>query len=264
MRRLSKNDLVHFQFDSIDGWGVLHAVSSRHGGISQGPFSSLNLGHTVGDAPENVEENHQRLYEALGIRPASVVTAAQVHGSRVATVVRGDGGRVLGDTDALICGVPGLFLLLRFADCVPVFLYAPRQRAVGLAHAGWKGTLQGIAAKTARAMMNTYGCRPEELWAAIGPAIGPCCFEIGPEVRDSVRTAYADMYDEVVREQAGPSAHLDLPRLNLLQLRAVGVDEVEMADLCTMCHRDIFFSHRAGRGITGRFAAIIGLRDRAR
>lgn len=171
-----------------------------------------------------------------------------------------DGGRVFPETDALISNVPGLVLWLRFADCVPVLLYAPKQGAVGLAHAGWQGTLKGVAAETARAMTVTYGCLPEDLRVGIGPAIGPCCFEVGPEVLEAVRARCAVPEALISQPQANGKAHLDLWLANVQQLQALGVREIEVAGLCTACHTDEFYSHRAEHGRTGRFPALIGLR----
>ena len=262
MKCSQSDGLATCRFDGFDHPNLLHAVSTRHGGVSEGAFATLNLGHTVGDDPARVEENHRRLFEALGIDRESVASARQVHGNAVARVREGDGGRVFADTDALICDVPGLFLLLRFADCAPVFLHAPGCQAVGLAHAGWKGTLLSIAPKAAKAMVEAFGCTPGEIVAAIGPAIGPCCFEVGQEVVEELASAHPALCEQVIdRRPGGGRVMLDLPRLNLLQLREAGVGQVEMAGLCTMCLRETFYSHRAEHGVTGRFAALIGLRE---
>jgi hypothetical protein len=130
---------------------------------------------------------------------------------------------------------------------------------VGLAHAGWQGTLKGVAAKAAQAMCAAYGCQADELYAGLGPAIGPCCFEVGPEVLEAVRAASWGRDELISRSQADGKAHLDLWRANALQLREVGVQHIEVAGLCTCCHRHEFFSHRGEHGHTGRFAAVIGL-----
>ena len=238
---------------------IVHAVFTRRGGVSRGAFASLNVGHTVGDDPSDVEANHEAIYRALQTRAEDVVTAHQVHGDHVAVVSADDGGRVFPQTDALVSNVPGLFLMLRFADCMPILLCAQRQGAVGLAHAGWKGTFEGIAAKTAQAMASAYGCRTDEIYAGLGPAIGPCCFEVGPEVVSSARTLFAAPDDLLSRQHPDGRAYLDLWLANALQLREIGVTHIETSGLCTCCHRDEFYSHRGEGGRTGRFAALIGL-----
>ena len=237
---------------------VQHAVFTRLGGYSEGPFASLNVGHTVGDDATHVEANHAALYAALGIAPAQVVCGRQVHGSRVAVVTAADGGQALPATDALVSDTPGLALLLRYADCVPVFFAAPRGGAVGLAHAGWRGTVARIAAVTALSLAEAFGCRPQEIVAGIGPCIGPCCYQVGPEVLAQVRAAFGEGAPALIsRQQADGAAHLDLWEANVHQLREVGVEQIEVAGLCTRCRRDLFYSHRGDGGRTGRFAAVI-------
>ncbi len=247
----------YYRFASIPPQAAQHAVFTRLGGASQGFCASLNVGRTVGDDPAHVEANHAAIYAAFGIEPAQVVCGRQVHGDHVARVTHAHGGQVLPATDALITDAPGLALMLRFADCTPVLLAAPRVGAVGLAHAGWRGTVARIAAKTALAMVAAFGCRPDEILAGIGPAIGPCCYEVGPEVEDAVRATFPGADELFTHPTPGGRAHLDLWAANALQLREVGVTQVECAALCTACQRHVFYSHRADGGRTGRFAALI-------
>ncbi len=260
MIRVQRAGLTYYRFESLADERITHGMFTRLGGASQGPFSSLNVGHTVGDDPVNVAANHTAIYQVLGTRAEAVVTARQVHGNRVAVVSTDDGGRAFPETDALISNVPGVFLLLRFADCVPIFLAARRQGAIGLAHAGWQGTLQEIAIQTVRAMAANFGCRPEDLCVGLGPAIGPCCFEVGPEVIERLRALGSFSEELITRPQPNGHAYVDLWQANALQLRQVGVRHIEFANLCTSCHLDEFYSHRAERGRTGRLAAMIGLR----
>jgi hypothetical protein len=249
-----------YRFRSLGAGGALvHAITTRLGGQSSGHLATLNLGHTVGDAPEAVARNHALLYAALGIAPEQVVTAHQVHGKRVALATADDGGRVIPATDALIAATPGLYLMLRYADCAPVLLYDPRRRAVGLAHAGRQGTLAQVAARTAQAMIERLGCRAQDLRAAIGPSIGPCCYEVGPESVAATEAAMPDATRIIMRRQPNGHAHLDLWGANALQLARLGVRQIEIARLCTACRTDLFYSHRREGGRAGRFAAIIGL-----
>ncbi len=252
--------LALHRFEGLAGAPLVHAITTRLGGHSAGHLASLNLGHTVGDAPEAVAHNHARLLAALDIPAERVVTAHQVHGTRVAVATPADGGRVIPQTDALITVTPGLYLMLRYADCVPVLLYDPRRGAIGLAHAGWQGTLAGTAARAAKTMIAEFGCRPEDLQAAIGPSIGPCCYEVGPEVVAAAEAAFPQAPDLLRRRRPNGHAYLDLWSANAYQLAQVGLRQIECARLCTACRTDLFYSHRAEGGRTGRFAAIIGLR----
>ena len=256
MIRVQDGALSRYCFESFEGAPLIHGAFTRLGGVSRGDFASLNVGRTVGDDPADIEANHQTIYRALGVPAEAVVTVRQVHSDRVVAVSLGDGGKSLGEADALISNVPGLLLLLRFADCVPVFLYAPRQGAVGLAHAGWQGTAKEIAAKTAQAMISTYGCQPEENLAGLGPAIGPCCFDVGAEVLQAVQ---GKPWAEEVLSTRENKTYLDLWRANALQLQEVGLRQIEYSCLCTSCLLEEFYSHRAEKGHTGRFAAVIGL-----
>jgi YfiH family protein len=260
MIRQPSQTLARYQFQSFRGAPISHGVFTRLGGSSRGPFASLNVGHTVGDDPAAVEANHQAIYRVLHVEAADVVSARQVHGNRVQYVARADGGRVVPDTDALISDTPGIVLLMRFADCVPVFFYAPQQRAVGLAHAGWQGTLLGVAASAAQAMMERFGCRPEDLRVGLGPAIGPCCFEVGDAVLNPLQGMFGAQTDLLIAKRYGDGkALVDLWRANALQLETLGITQIETAQLCTCCHRGEFFSHRGEQGRTGRFAAVIGI-----
>jgi polyphenol oxidase len=251
-----------YRFDTLDdsAGALVHGISTRLGGASQGPLASLNLGHTVGDAADLVEANHRTLFAALGIPAERVVTAHQVHSNRVALVGGPDVGQALPETDALITDAPGVYLMLRYADCVPVLLFDPRRRAVGLAHAGWQGTVAHVAARAAEAMISHLGCHPQDILGAIGPSIGPCCYQVGPEVVARVEEAFPGGHGLLVRRQPDGHAHLDLWAANAYQLARVGLQQIETAHLCTACRTDLFYSHRAERGRTGRLAAIIGLR----
>lgn len=242
-------------FESLAALGIQHAVFTRLGGHSQGPFYSLNVGHTVGDDPACVEANHRAIYTALRIKPERVVTGRQMHSCRIVRVHREDAGRIIGPADALITTEQGLVLLQRYADCVPVLLAGPG--VIGIAHAGWRGTVAHIAAKTALAMAEAAGCRPEEIVAGIGPSIGPCCFEVGEEVISAVGRAFARGEHLISRQGDGGKAYVDLWEANAHQLRQVGVRHIEIAQVCTRCHKDLYFSHRGDGGRTGRFAALI-------
>jgi YfiH family protein len=258
--RHQSNGLVYYRFVNLASHHeVLHGVFTRLGGVSPSPYGSLNVGHLVGDGHELVEANHELIYQALGISRRDVATAHQVHGSRVALVGPEDCGRVIPATDALITDTAGIALMLRFADCLPVLLYDPVRRAIGLAHAGWKGTIEGIAAKTALVMVEAYGSRPADIIAGLGPCIGPCCYQIGSDVIESVKASF-NHWQGLLQPRGDSSFHFDLWEANRRQLAEIGVKDIELIQLCTACRTDEFFSHRAEGGHTGRFAVILGMR----
>lgn len=248
----------YYIFSNLAEWpGVWHAIFTRRGGVSQPPLDSLNIGNCVGDSETAVRENHARIYTTLGLRPEDVVTAQQVHGARVAVVTRADGGRVIPATDGLVSDTPGIALLLRFADCVPILLFDPVRRAVGLVHSGWRGTIEGIVTKAVHVMEQAFGTNPADLQVALGPAIGPCCYEVGEDVAGAVRRSLRG--EALLHSSASGRWYFDLPEANRQQLLAVGVRHVEQANMCTVCHRHEFFSHRGDGVRTGRFGALIGL-----
>jgi YfiH family protein len=238
---------------------MIHAVFTRLGGVSRSPCQSLNVGHSVGDDPHDVEENHRLVHDALGVRGADVVTARQVHGNHVACVTAADRGRAIPDTDALLSGDPGVTLLLRFADCLPIFLYDPQRGVIALGHAGWRGTAAMISYRMVSTMIDSYGSDPANMIAALGPAIGPCCYVVGEEVIGAITPALPD-WKSAVRPCGDGHFSLDLWEANRQQLTDCGIPAVETGRLCTACHADEFFSHRAERGNTGRFAALLGIR----
>jgi YfiH family protein len=172
-----------------------------------------------------------------------------------------DLGKALRGTDGLVTDAPGVALLLRFADCQPILLYDPENHALGLIHAGWRGVAQAIARRAVEAMQAAFGSRPEALVAGLGPAIGPCCYTVGHNVASAMGYALPDWHQAMSQQE--DSWHLDLSVANAQQLEAAGVQHVELAQLCTACHSDLFFSHRAGNGRTGRFAVVAYLESRS-
>jgi hypothetical protein len=240
--------------------GFLAVFTTRLGGVSQPPWESLNLGYHVGDSPVDVTENRRRLLKALSLDPESLVTTEQVHGTAVAAVA--SPGRHQA-TDGLVTMSRGLTLAIFCADCVPVFLLDPRTPAAGVVHAGWNGTIAGIAGLAVEAMVRRFGSRPGDLIAAIGPSIGPCCYEVGPEVAAPAE----DRFGSGVLREGGGRPHLDLWEANRLTLLSAGLDRrhVHVSGLCTSCREDLFHSHRRetvrGRSParSGRMAALTRL-----
>jgi YfiH family protein len=254
------NGLVSYRFANLASHDeVFHDVFTRLGGASSSPYDFLNVSHFVGDDREAVETNHDFICQALGISRRDVTAAQQVHGSQVSLVGLEDRGRVIPATDALITDAPGMALLLRFADCLPVLLYDPAHQAIGLAHAGWRGTVKGIAAKTVSVMMEAYGSRPADIVAGLGPCIGPCCYQVGVEVIELVKARF-NHWQGLLRPQGDGSVHFDLWEANRRQLEELGIEDIEVSQLCTACRTDEFFSYRAEGGHTGCFAVVLGKR----
>ena len=252
--------LPHYTFTSLDTFPRLrHAVFTRHGGVSPPPWNSLNLGWSVGDDPARVEENYQRVARFLGVEREDLTTTWQVHGNRILVADEAHRGGSLGKADGLITQTPGIPLLQRYADCTPILVYDPIHHAVGIGHAGWRGVVARTAEALVQAMTQTFGSQPSEMVAGVGPAIGPCCYEVGPEVLAAIRDSQRDA-DALIRpSHRSGHGYLDLWEANARQLRDAGVNRVEVAGLCTACHTDQFFSHRGDHGRSGRFAAVVML-----
>jgi YfiH family protein len=255
LHRQDVGGVVTYHFESLEADGLVHAVFTRLGGVSEGSFSSLNVGNSVGDDKAAVAENHARIYDRLGLSPDCVASPRQVHGNHVARVKAGDGGRLFANTDGLVTGTPGVGLLLRFADCQPILLYDPVHHALGLIHAGWRGVAQGIARRAVEAMREAFDSQPQDLIAGLGPAIGPCCYTVGHKVAAAMGYALPDWGQAMVLD-GEDRWRLDLSAANSQQLAAEGVQQIESAGLCTACNLEEFFSHRGQAGRAGRFAVV--------
>jgi YfiH family protein len=261
LHRQDADGLVTYHFEALAAENLIHAVFTRLGGVSRGVFATLNVGNGVGDDEAAVAENHARIYAHIDLSAHWVVSPHQVHGNRVALVTAGDAGRVIPGTDGLVTNVPGVGLLLRFADCQPILLYDRTHHALGLIHAGWRGVALGIARRAVEAMQEAFDSQPEELIAGLGPAIGPCCYTVGQNVAAAMGYALPD-WRQVMSPLDEDQWRFDLPAANAQQLAAAGVREIEQAHLCTACHSQEFFSHRAENGRTGRFAVMAYLGPR--
>jgi polyphenol oxidase len=261
MERIRHNGLIYYQFENLrDLNGLVHGIFTRRGGTSPAPFDSLNVGSTVGDDPQNVQANRERMSGVLGVRDDETRTTWQVHGAKVLHVRRAEEMEwPPPHADAMITADAGVPLVMRFADCVPLLFYDPLRRAVGVAHAGWKGTVAGVGPATARAMVEAFGSRPQDILVGLGPSIGPCCYEVGPEVTAQVREAFRGVDGLIRPPENGHGAHFDLWATNEHALRSAGVQHIDTARLCTACHTHEFYSHRSEAGRTGRFGAVIAL-----
>lgn len=252
-------DLCAFHFESLPADAVDQGIFTRRGGVSRAPWASLNVGGGIGDDPEAVAENRRRVLAALGRPTDSTYDVWQVHSARVLHAVEPRLGPPYPKADGLITANPSVTLMLRFADCVPILLYDPESPAVGLVHAGWKGTVLGAVREAVQAMEHNFGTAPEEIVAGIGPAIGGHHYPVGPEVVEAFRGAFEAGADQFLQSQNG-DIHLNLPAANAELLRRSGVYQIEHSSTCTACHLEDWFSHRGENGQTGRFAAVLALR----
>ena len=264
MLRRTNNGLVTYHFQRLTTEGLAHAIFTRLGGVSREPFATLNVSRSVGDDETAVAQNLARIYASLSLIPEQVATAHQVHSNRVAVIAAQDGGKLVPATDALVTDTPDLALLLRSADCQPIILYDPDHIALGLVHAGWRGLAQGIALRAVETMHEAFNTEPSDLLAGLGPAIGRCCYTVGDDVASALGYALPDWRKVMTLDPSGTGWRLDLPAANAQQLAAAGVParNMEQAGLCTGCHNDEFFSHRADGGHTGRFAVVAYLQAR--
>ncbi|OUS76850.1 multicopper polyphenol oxidase [Paenibacillus sp. MY03] len=257
--------------------GLTAGFSGRAGGVSSAPWNSLNIGLHVGDKQGDVIENRKLLTEDIGWPFEAWTCAEQIHGAAVHQVREGDRGRgrsSMKDTiqgcDGIMTDVEGILLTSFYADCVPLYFFDPDHRAVALAHAGWRGTVGGIAAETVRRMSEAYGTRPERLIAAIGPSIGECCYEVDGQVIAEVEALMNRLgLSETLAltcmiPEASGKARLNLKELNRQIMIKAGIlpTRIELSKWCTGCRVDLFFSHRMEGGKTGRMASWIGMAER--
>ena len=250
----------NLEYLTAEGITASHCFTTRHGGVSTGSQSSLNLAIGRGDSMENVEKNLHILASALDFDPEKFVLTRQTHSDIVRVVTDADCNglchRDYPESDALVTNTPGVALLVFTADCTPILLHDPVTGAVGAAHAGWRGTAQAIGVKTLQAMVDNFGCDPKNVRAAIGPNIGPCCFETDADVPEAILAAYGEEAGAFI-EQRGEKYHLDLKAINALGLRRAGISHIDISNNCTMCEHDRFWSHRYTKGVRGSQGAII-------
>lgn len=266
-RIVNHNGVVVYQSPLLSDAGVPHAFSTRIGGVSQGPFASLNLGNPSGQATqdrvENIAENYRRLLQSIGCDDRTRYFAHQVHGCAVLDPQASDvsdtlhGGVEIGKADALITDHPGAMLSVRVADCVPILMSDRSGRRVSAVHAGWRGVVAGIAIEA----LKRFDC-PRKVIVAIGPHISIDPFEVGSEVLDAFKQQFGVQTPYRKSPKGASKAHIDLQQALLNQLVAAGVpqDQIDTTDRCSVTHADEFFSHRRCDGLTGRMAGVIGVR----
>lgn len=237
--------------------GIIHGFTGKTGGVSSGKITGLNLGFRVEDDPESVMENYRLVAEDLGFPMENAVLSRQTHTDNIRVVTRKDAGKGLVresdilDTDGLMTEEKGIPLVVFAADCVPILLCDTKRPAVAAVHAGWRGTVQDIGGKAVQKMEEQFGSKPEDILAVIGPSIGPCHFTFGKEA--------VEYFPPEFCTPQGDGYLVDLWALNraLLLARGVKTDHIEVAEVCTVCNGDMFYSYRTHREQTGRQAAII-------
>ena len=242
---------------------VPHCFTTRLGGVSKGHLSSLNLGLHRGDSPENVTENYRILAKALEIEPVEFAFSKQVHRDDIRACTMADRQgvpyTVPYEADGLITDVKNVPLVIFTADCTPILLHDPVRGAIGAVHAGWRGTVLDIAGKAIRKMCETYGCKAENIRAAIGPCISKCCFETGAEVFEAVKDLLGDDAQMFADEKSDGKYMIDLKGVNAYLLKKAGVTDIEITDECTKCLCDKYWSHRATNGNRGTQCSCIVL-----
>jgi len=250
----------------LDKCGVRHGFTTRSGGVSQGVYSSLNLGLGRGDDESNVRENYRRVCAALGVDMARLAFSSQVHESAVRVVTAADAGKGLDkrvdyEADGLVTDVPGITLTVFGADCLTILLYDPVRRVVAAVHAGWRGTALGIAGKTVRLMAEHYGCNPGDIRSAIGPGISKCCFETDEDVPNAMTASLGAACLPFLTSDGNGKFHVDLKGMNALELEKAGLfsGHIDVSPDCTFCRPEKYWSHRHTQGRRGSQAALICL-----
>jgi polyphenol oxidase len=269
MQKIDNNPAPYLVFDGLSGFNELqHFVTMRHGGVSQGPYSSLNIGLGTDDDPAHVLQNRRNISQSVGIPLELFVMQNQVHGTHVAVVtseMKGQGAfdrhTAIQETDAMVTNERGICLFVMSADCVPLLFFDPVHKVIGACHAGWRGTVDKAPLATLEAMNKAFGSRSQDIYAGIGPSIGSCCYHVGGEVIDMILRNFGTT-DSLVRFDTDGQPYLDLWATNQHTLTEAGVPvkQIEIAGLCTRCHHTDFFSSRNDKGLTERFGAGIMLK----
>ncbi len=257
------NSIRYYTFDIFDADALIHAVITRHGGLSPEPWESLNVGVSamVPDDYERVRSNRKIAFEALQRDPESIYDVWQVHSADVVCAQQPRPANTPHiKADALLTDNPEVTLFMRFADCVPILLHDPVRRVAGVVHAGWQGTVRKTLTATIEAMTDRYGCQPGHIQAGIGPSIAAHHYQVGNEVVNQVRRAFDEVADSFLPIQDG-AVQFDLWRANEFLLKQAGVLDIQISGICTACHTKDWYSHRAEKGKTGRFGALIALNE---
>ena len=272
MELQEKNGVLFLSYPAFSELpGFYHGFSTRKGGVSKGIYASMNLSFTRGDKEEDVRENYRRIAEAIGFSVDSIVCADQTHTTRVRVVTEEDRGKGVTrpkdyqEIDGLVTNVPGVTLATFYADCVPLFFIDPVNRAAGLSHSGWRGTVDRMGARTLEVMEKQYGTNPESVYAAIGPSICQKCYEVSGDVAEQFLAEFAPYREDktLIYKKENGKYQLNLWRANELVLTEAGIrpQNLSFPDLCTCCNPELLFSHRASKGKRGNLCAFLGIKN---
>ena len=269
MHIMTKNGISYLTFDIYEKFPLRAAVSTRLGGVSEGPFASLNMGLHVGDDPTAVVENRRRFFRVLGSDARRLINCNQVHGTHIEVVGKKDGGRGAESLETAIPACDGLItaekevpITMNYADCTPLFFYDPKKEVIALSHGGWRGTAGNIAGKTIEKMEKEFQCSRDDILCAIGPAIGKAAFEVGGEVIEAFQALFSETVLAPLYQKKENGKYLfDLHRANRELMKAAGVpeDHIEDCGICTFSQDDLFYSYRKSGGKTGRHMAVLEL-----
>lgn len=268
-----RNGVSLITFDLLSKYGIKHCFSTRLGGVSSKQFESMNLGFGRGDSEENVLENYRRIAAALGVNIERMCLSQQTHTTNVRIMTGEDAGNGIvrklpySDVDGMITDEKGMTLVTFYADCVPLFFYDPVRKVIGLSHSGWRGTVGKIGAETVRKMVESYGSRPEDIIACVGPSICGKCYEVSGDVADRFAAAFDRAKEKGIIGPSlfNPDNHdkymLDLWKANKLVFLEAGIREenIEITEYCTHCNPDLFYSHRTMGADRGSLAAFMCL-----
>lgn len=247
---------------------ICHGFSTRMGGVSKEHLSSLNLGLERDDLEENVIKNHEIIADAIGFNPRNIVASKQTHTTNIKVVSKEDVGKGIykerdyDNIDGMITNHREIVLATYFADCVPLYIVDTKNKAIGLSHSGWRGTVGKIGRVTIEQMTKEYGTNPSDVIACIGPSICRDCYEISEDVAKEFMRAFPDNIDDILTKKENKKYMLDLWKCNYIVFKECGVSEenIHCPDICTCCNPDVMFSHRATKGKRGNLAAFLEIK----
>lgn len=267
---IGKNGVPYLSNSMLEETGIVrHGFSTRLGGVSEGIFSTMNLSFSRGDDKNDVMENFRRIGEAIDVCPEDMVFSRQTHTVNIREITEADRGKGImcpvdyDDVDGLITNVPGICLVTFYADCVPLFFVDPVNRAIGLTHSGWRGTVGKIGKRTVERMTEAYQSRPEDVLACIGPSICQDCYEVSKDVIEEFQKQFDhSLWEQLFYEKPNGKYQLDLWKANEEVFLEAGIlpEHIKVTNLCTNCNPDMLFSHRASHGKRGNLAAFLELK----
>lgn len=259
---------MYLTFPLFEQAGLKHGFSTKLGGVSKGDCAAMNLSFTRGDVVKDVMTNHRIFADTIGYEVENLVLSNQVHDTVIRRVYASDCGKgvtresdIIG-VDGLITSDPQVVLMTFFADCVPLFFYDPVKKAIGASHSGWRGTVRKIGARTVEAMKQEFGTCPQDLLAVIGPSICQSCYEVSEDVAKEFEQVFRkEQWEEILEAKPHHKYQLDLWRANEIILEEAGIpkEQIQVSGMCTCCHSDLLFSHRATGGHRGNLSGVITL-----